>query len=48
MTAFVLRAVFAALGLWLATTWVNGVSVDSAATLLMAGLLLTVWPLIVA
>jgi putative membrane protein len=42
VTAFVLRAVFAALGLWLATAWVNGVSVDSAATLLMAGLLLGV------
>lgn len=42
MTAFVLRAVFAALGLWLATVWVDGISVDSAATLLMAGLLLGV------
>ena len=40
MTAFVLRAVFAALGLWLATEWVDGIAVDSAATLLMAGLLL--------
>lgn len=40
MTAFVLRAVFAALGLWLATEWVDGITVDSAATLLMAGLLL--------
>ena len=39
MTAFVLRAVFAALGLWLATEWVDGITVDSAATLLMAGLL---------
>ena len=42
MTAFVLRAVFAALGLWLATEWVDGITVDSAATLLMAGLLLAV------
>lgn len=42
MTAFVLRAVFAALGLWLATEWVDGITVDSAATLLMAGLLLGV------
>lgn len=42
MTAFVLRAVFAALGLWLATEWVDGIAVDSAATLLMAGLLLGV------
>jgi putative membrane protein len=40
VTAFVLRAVFAALGLWLATEWVDGIAVDSAATLLMAGLLL--------
>jgi len=42
VTAFVLRAVFAALGLWLATEWVDGIAVDSAATLLMAGLLLGV------
>lgn len=42
MTAFVLRAVFAALGLWLATQWVHGIRVDSSATLLMAGLLLGV------
>ncbi len=40
MTAFVLRAVFAALGLWLATEWVDGIQVDTPATLLMAGLLL--------
>lgn len=40
MTAFVLRAVIAALGLWLATAWVSGVHVDTPATLLMAGLLL--------
>jgi putative membrane protein len=42
VTAFVLRAVFAALGLWLATAWVDGISVDTPATLLMAGLLLGV------
>ena len=42
MTAFVLRAVFTALGLWLATIWVDGIHVDTPATLLMAGLLLGV------
>ncbi len=42
MTGFVLRAVVAALGLWLATSWVRGVRIDSAATLLLAGLLLGV------
>jgi putative membrane protein len=40
MTGFILRAVIAAFGLWLAAEWVDGVSVDSAATLLLAGLLL--------
>jgi putative membrane protein len=42
MTGFVLRAVIAALGLWLATEWVTGVNIDSAATLVLAGLLLGV------
>lgn len=42
MTGFVLRAVLAALGLWLATAWVRGVHIDDAATLLLAGLLLGV------
>jgi putative membrane protein len=40
MTGFVLRAVLAALGLWLATSWVRGVWIDSPATLVLAGLLL--------
>lgn len=40
MTGFILRAVIAAFGLWLASEWVDGVSIDSAPTLLLAGLLL--------
>lgn len=39
---FVLRAVIAALGLWLATLWVPGLRIDDSATLLLAGLLLGV------
>jgi putative membrane protein len=42
MTGFVLRAVLAALGLWLATYWVRGVRIDTAATLVLAGFLLGV------
>ena len=42
MVGFVLRGVIAALGLWLATRWVPGISIDSATTLLLAGLLLGV------
>jgi putative membrane protein len=40
MTGFVLRTVIAAFGLWLASTWIDGVRIDSALTLLLAGLLL--------
>jgi|SRR5882672_9943697 len=40
MTGFILRALIAALGLWLATEWVNGVHIDSPGTLVIAGLLL--------
>jgi len=40
ITQFVLRAMIAALGLWLATEWVDGISIDRALTLLLAGLLL--------
>ena len=40
MTHFVLRALIAALGLWLATEWVDGISVNSPATLILAALLL--------
>ena len=42
MTGFILRAVIAALGLWLATEWVNGVHIDSAGSLVIAGILLGV------
>jgi putative membrane protein len=42
MTGFILRALIAALGLWLATEWVDGVRIDSAGTLIIAGLLLGV------
>jgi len=40
MVGFVFRAVIAALGLWLATLWVDGISIDSALTLVLAGALL--------
>lgn len=42
MTGFILRALLAALGLWLATDWVPGVHIDNLQTLLLAGLLLGV------
>jgi putative membrane protein len=40
MLGFFLRAAIAALGLWLATAWVRGVSIDGPSTLLLAGVLL--------
>jgi len=40
MTSFILRALIAALGLWLATEWVDGLSVNSPTTLILAALLL--------
>ena len=40
MIGFLFRAVIAALGLWLATHWVPGISIDSAVTLVLAGVLL--------
>ena len=40
MIGFIFRAVIAALGLWLATVWVSGIYIDSAGTLVLAGLLL--------
>ena len=40
MTSFVLRALIAVLGLWLATTWVEGIYVNSPTTLILAALLL--------
>lgn len=42
MTAFVLRAVITALGLWVATRWVTGVHINDAGTLVLAGILLGV------
>ena len=42
MTGFLLRALLAALGLWLATVWVAGVHINNSTTLLLAGLLLGV------
>lgn len=40
MTRFILRAAIAALGLWLATEWLDGLSIDSPMNLLLAGVLL--------
>lgn len=40
MTGFILRGLIAALGLWLATEWVDDISVDAPLTLIIAGLLL--------
>jgi putative membrane protein len=42
VTGFILRALITALGLWLATEWVSGVHIESATTLVIAGLLLGV------
>jgi len=42
MTYFILRVLIAALGLWLATEWVDGINVSSAGTLILAALLLGV------
>ncbi len=40
MTRFILRAAIAALGLWLATEWIDGLYVDTPTTLLLAAVLL--------
>ena len=40
MTGFVLRALITAVGLWIATRWINGIRIDDAATLVLAGALL--------
>lgn len=40
MIGFVLRGVFAALGLWVATRFVGGLHIDTPATLVIAGLVL--------
>ena len=42
MLGFFIRAAIVALGLWLATTWVKGVTIDGPATLILAGVLLGV------
>lgn len=42
VTRFILRVLIAALGLWLATEWVDGISVGSPTTLILAALLLGV------
>jgi putative membrane protein len=42
MVGFLFRAVIAALGLWLATSWVSGIRIDSPTTLVLAGILLGV------
>ncbi len=42
MPGFLVRALLVALGLWLATIWVSGVSIDGPLTLVLAGLLLGV------
>jgi putative membrane protein len=40
MTYFILRVLIAALGLWCATEWVQGISVSTPTTLIIAALLL--------
>ena len=40
MAGFLLRGVVAALGLWAATAVLDGIAIDSALTLILAGLLL--------
>lgn len=40
MVGLVLRGVFAAIGLWVATLFIKGLGFDSPATLLVAGLVL--------
>jgi putative membrane protein len=42
MLGFLIRAALVALGLWLATAWVHGVSIDTPSTLILAGILLGV------
>ena len=42
MAGFILRGLIAALGLWAATEMLSGISIDSAFTLVLAGLLLGV------
>jgi putative membrane protein len=42
MVFFILRVLIAALGLWLATEWVSGITVTTPSTLILAALLLGV------
>lgn len=42
MAFFILRVLIAALGLWLATEWVSGITVSTPTTLILAALLLGV------
>lgn len=42
MAGFILRGLIAAIGLWIAEAWMDGVRIDSALTLVLAGLLLGV------
>ena len=42
MAFFILRVLIAALGLWLATEWVPGITVSTPTTLILAALLLGV------
>ncbi len=42
MLGFLMRAAIVAIGLWVATRWVTGVTIDTPSTLLMAGVLLGV------
>ena len=42
MLRFLIRAAIVALGLWAATAWVPGVTIDTPSTLLIAGVLLGV------
>ena len=42
MVFFILRVLVAALGLWLATEWVSGITVTTPTTLILAALLLGV------
>lgn len=40
MTRFILRAAIAAVGLWLATEWIQGLDIDAPMTLVVAAVLL--------
>jgi putative membrane protein len=42
MVGFLFRAALSMLGLWLATRWVSGISIDDAQTLVLAGIVLGV------